>query len=338
MKKIAILLLALWIVFGLFSCQNISQTPNDKLPITEQGEQQNQGNTQDQDDLPKNESIFADNKVYQKIATYAESDVRYRWIQAFLDGNTEACIDLSGFVKTPEEDHCFVGYDSLESLKFGDFSVQEKNRYYTFYQCDQVVLEFNFEVLESECEAFPIGEYSYEVDYGRDAAEWCKSGQLSVPTDKKLLRLVEMITPHIYGEKWQDASNEDTNLAVFLTALDIQKNQTPEQYNIHKDQLKKIAFDVFGISDFVPLSRDAEQNGEYYSSAVGGGFAVSKEIVSEKDEGNFTEIVVQFFSDAMKIVKSHKVKYVFQNTDDFYRLTKVETLKKGAFEPYVWKA
>lgn len=355
MKKVFIFVLITLFLF-LCACQpsivQPEQTP-DRMPNESEKEPQTAEPSPEveQEAPPSGDSqnstdfVVEENDDYRKIAEAAEKeDVRYKWIKAFLDRDVKECADLAGrpwnttFYGEREKSY-EEWYSFLKELEFGVYSVKERTEI-SEWGYEVPIVRFEFEIVKSAYDVFPVGNYVYDVTEGRmSSADWKRIEEKPV-LEKDVGAFLDCLIygiwaqDNIYDEKQQDHYCIVDAFEYFYT-----KNGG-ERENVPKAELEKGVKALFGIEKYVPTYYVETLNSGAYQINGHSGFTTAHRIESVTENGAKTEVVVQYFADIMSMVKSHKVKYVFETQKGDYplRLTSVERISTGVFDPSGWAA
>ncbi len=97
------------------------------------------------------------------------------------------------------------------------------------------------------------------------------------------------------------------------------------------EEFKRIASEEFGVTDFDALGNDSfiRDNGIIESGAMGGGWF--GDFIEVNVDAEQTTVIMQFYSDASRLLKSHKIAYRFGSDGKWLGY---EILEKGPYEPY----
>lgn len=256
----------------------------------------------------------------------------YSWVKAILDKDPAVCTDLAFDFPEGEKRH-EEWYDWLYRIKIGSYSVKIDNGDDPddFYD-DELV--FVFDVVESEYDVFPEGEYSYVVQSGGlFYIWWYPVGEKDFDLDEDIDRAVWRLSVYVWDLDPADVSAWENN-GIFWVAYDMKGADG----KISVEDLADAAYAVFGIEGFDSGGGFAvKQDGVYTIMGRGGDNKMSN-IVDVRKDGNIIEVYVRMYGDLMKTVKSYYVKYVFERTDGEYpyRVLSVKTLDEGVKTPFGW--
>ena len=277
-------------------------------------------------------------KTYEHIKNKADSDVRYRWIKAFLDKDYNTCAELlSVFPKEQqtERDKLYSDwYKILTQLTFGDYSVKETDKF----------LIFSFDIIKSNYYGFNIGSYTYKVTNGVSAAVyWERMDAEQCIVDEDIRSLITIMAPHIWSfENPQDNLNShiDNRIekGIFYVLYFCQNNWLGNNGAIDEADISTGAYEMFGVKDYEPPKSIADYNENGYSLKYLGAPCASFDIVEVKKTGQQHKVYVQFYADSMKVIKSYYVEYIFEKTDSEYRykIQSAEVLDEGTYSPFTW--
>lgn len=130
-------------ILSFISCTSFKNSPNTETES--QGPDTSEYSANDDNKL----------KIYTSLAEiepFIDTDARFGLIYSFITWDTEALEKITNVVPGL--------YNELKTVKFGDFRVKH---HLDMDQDDPESLVFNFEVTESQTDAFPVGTYEYYV-------------------------------------------------------------------------------------------------------------------------------------------------------------------------------
>ncbi|MBQ2730891.1 MAG: hypothetical protein IJF24_02600 [Clostridia bacterium] len=351
MKRICLWMLSLLLLL-LCACQSTltPQAPTDPPPAdevqTETPEQNEDPQEPQQDDEKKKEDEKEETveykSEYEKIEALSEKDPRYRWIKLFLDRDSEGCANFlrDSFPQAngEREEQFDEWFAPLKTLTFGEYSVTEVTREHEYGEYSALI--FEFEVIESSFDTFPVGTYAYEVIHGRMApASWHKEDRLEIQNEDAAT-LFHFVSSHIYSAAATKEPTESAKIGIFDAVKYFYRENGGELGKIPKEELQNGALAIFGVENFVPNDYEATLTDGVYHAIGHGGFSPSHEILEVKEDQNKVVVTAQFYADIMNLSKSHLVRYTIELTDGDYpvRLASVERLEDGVWDPYVWMA
>lgn len=306
--------------------QSSNEFTNNTIEITE--------NTHD-----RNES------EYEFIEKMAENDIRYKWVKAFIDKNSETCANMVQNLPqeywTERNELYFEWYKKIESLEFGEYSVEEINE-----DSSIKTLSFKFEIVKSELDTIPVGTYLYHITEGVIASvHWEKiepnDSVSSIENSSDIVTILTLLTPQIQSFNANDytvTENKQIDSGIYYVLDYCYKNWLGVDYGMTRENIEVGAKQMFGISNYIPPSDITNFNNGVYTSNYLPSYSVAHDILSiEENDGEYS-CYVQFYSDPMKIVKSCKVRYVFEKNNSEYRYTvkSIETVDSGMYSPLVW--
>lgn len=269
---------------------------------------------------------------YDIIKDKAESDLRYRWIKAFLDHDEAVCADLAlmSFSDPTAElqQSIYDWYEYLDEISFGRYQVSEP---------DESTVLFEFFVRESGYDVFPAGKYAYHVYQGLVApVEWKKVQQAPEVENQDALALLNCLVPHVRDMDALTQQTDEAKIAVFNAIRYFHEKDGGDTERIAKRVVEEGARALFGLDEFAVPDSEATANGDYYEILGHGGTAIQHEITKVSEQDGMVELTVQFFADNMNTVKSYLVRYTFAAQEGSFscRLTNVERLEDGVFSPY----
>ncbi len=271
---------------------------------------------------------------YGYICEMAQSDVRFGWVKAFIEKDVTACADMMQIFSEEYWDErnykYYEWFEYLNLIELGGYSVE-----LTKDDNGNDELYFNFEIVKSDYDVFPIGTYRYAVYEGMmSKAAWVRVDKEEPELDEwiseNISYFVQILTLDKASDYWKRAA-DGIYLAVFA-----QKAQTDNLISVEALQAGALA--MFGIEDFVPGDGFALPVDGGYSMKGRGGVVAEFELDKLETDGAKSDIYVQFFADPVHTVKSYYVKYSFEKTDGDhpYKLLSVEVIDEGKYSPFYW--
>lgn len=281
---------------------------------------------------------YAAAEDYDYICEMAESDVRFKWVKAFIEKDIETCVDM---VRTRSEEYWTERdrkyaewFEYLDLIEIGDYSAEIGTAVDTFgYEYEYLM--FSFEITDSDYDVFPVGTYSYRISEGvmSDAA-WTRTDITEPEMDEwfewSMLLYAHILTLDETSEYWDMAS--DAIFQIIHAESNVNGITTEEAF-------KTDAFAAFGIEDYVPNVYGAVAVDGGYTVRAGGGPVAHYRVDKVEQTGGTTDIYLQFYADPMNTVKAYYVKYSFEKIEGKYpyKLLSVDILDEGMYFPFYWK-
>lgn len=280
---------------------------------------------------------------YWERLGYPKDDVIYMYINAFLKGDTSTLEELAWILAG--------AYDEYKTIKLDkNYSVTKE-----IDETGSERIDFNFTVIESGVEYFPIGEYSMRVSDGplgvgmynknqqyneiikgsaTDAVNnWLTFGFAYLLPDYENLSDEEKTwfntstAEYIFYSFAEEVGNEQ-NLDRYISEGGYDWNN---KWTI--EMLQEYVEKYFGIENF-PADAYPMNGGIYDMSMMAHGLhSWCMKYLEETTENDITTVTVQFFVDASCTIKSHTVEYKLQYLDGGYKFLSSTVVYEAVYEP-----
>ena len=316
MKRAALFALSFCLLLPcfLFSCTRTQPSPEGGQTQTSAPEVSNPASEQ---------AVEAEKEV---VFSEAEQDDRYLFLQLFLNRDVDGLCDFLRPTDRSLWENGEERYEELlaplETLKFADYKVEKVADNY-----GRELLDFSFEVKESEWDLFEVGEYLYTVDVGMMSRVWWDQKTPERPkVDDALYPLFCACTNFCWDETALDEIEDWEEVFILESAID---PETPYS----REEIERRASGLFGRDLSLSLEFLQETDGLYVMGGHGG-TNTSHTVLDVKEEGDTTEVLVRFFAEDTRLVESHLVRYRFVKGGDGFSLADAEQLEKGELDPY----
>jgi len=277
----------------------------------------------------------------------AETDVRYKWIVSFLNGDAETCagmtvIDSSYSSEDKEKSEKLMAEElrkTFDGINIGSYSVEKitdenKNEY----------LEFDFKITESDSEIFPVGEYSAIVSewgvFNSPAVYFTKrAGDLKIEDEDEAF-FADQVFDSWYGvTDYPKGNSHSPSLALFYLYEHANGIEETWLTRLTPAQLDEIAAEVYAEGfevDYWPFDYHEGENGEepYYTVRGMGGVVEYYDLISRTENGKTVTYDVVYYAEPMKLIPAKTFRYTVEKTDSVYgfKLTGVEEIASTGLE------
>ncbi len=268
-----------------------------------------------------NQADSSEKDVYSEIEQKSDSDPRYEWIKAFIDGNSIKCAELATpwsveGVDNIKLEQYIEWYKPLETIKLGKYEVEEIN--------DKV--RFTFEIVESDHELLCKGNYSFNVSIGAySEVYWTNENIYEYSeTYNDVVDLVRIFAAYCRDFPCDSKTLEEVFTGVYMCVHYCNTRWFDGDGKLSEYNVSDGAKSLFGLEEYSVPQSVAEYSEGVYSIKQGGIGLVPMDIVKVVTNDGFIEITVRFYEDTMKTVLSSDVKYILIITDNKYKYTFVE--------------
>ncbi len=262
----------------------------------------------------------------------AETDVRYKWIVAFLNGDAETCANMScdaqPYVIEDREKVLEIMTEELRKLFDGitvaDYSVEKitdeyKNEY----------LQFDFKIVASNVEIFPSGDYSVTISrYGLFSPSIYfthREGTVHISDENEAFFANHMFDSWYGVTDYPKGNGFWSSLVLFYLyerAYGVDET-VPGLTRLTPAQLDEIALEVYGegfeVNDWCFEYHDGE-NGEepYYTVRAMGGVVSFYNIISRTENDSIITYDVAYYADPMTLIPAKIFRYTVEKNDSEY--------------------
>ena len=250
----------------------------------------------------------------------------YKTLIAFFTKDTAALASAAGIKKDLLK--------SFDSIKFSSYDIPDTGGI--------APLSVSFTVSESECEAFPCGDYDYVIkSFGAAVHEdfpfWERRNEDLADADADCTKLADSVCRYMlsctYGESGYESLRAEYD-GVIYSIIKADMTMTGS-CSLSADNINKKARELFGISDFNVTD---EQMSTYRGKAEMQSLLLPNVYYEIEDihvNGDTIKYDVRFFGDCMGLTVSHIVAYTFEKADNDYgyRLQSAEVTVRGALQP-----
>ncbi len=293
-----------------------------------------------------------DAAAYAEISGKIDSDVRFRFVKGFIDGDAVATlqalegVDLNLMHDTGFEDWARAFEKYRESFKITRYSATETT-ITNEYGAEEERVVFDFSVYESSNENVPVGERQMIVTISfMDGTVWVKDSAIeaqndelyaAVPADAELvwraIPCYRMISGG-YTDDWpRDILLMDT---IFLTIPGVEYSD--DAPGMTAAQIADAARELFGVDNFDGSKVDLYESDGLYHVMGHGGAMNFYEIVSAERYGDGYVIRLRVYADRAYLIPSDLYEIRIEPSDGIYDWVfgSVETIERGELAPYVF--
>ena len=266
------------------------------------------------------------------ILGYSKDHPCYIYIKAFLEGDTAVLEELAWIPAGAYDEYKTIKLDKNYSINkriFSDFDIQ---------------ILFDFTVIESEVEYFPVGEYSMLVSDGPPGMTMynMNDGPMGDSDYSGAFRALNSWLAFGFTYLLPDYDNLDDEEKAWY-------NSTVSEYifdnfadEVGADKwtnrwtpamLQSYAEKYFGIENF-PDDAYPMDGGiydlRYMAHCLHSWYF---KYIGETAEDDITTVTLQFFADGSKTIKSHTVEYKLQDLDGNYKFLSSAIIYEALYEP-----
>jgi len=253
------------------------------------------------------------------------NDSRYRFLQAFVDGESDA---LENFCASALPKG---SYDAVSDLAFET---------YTAYRIGDDV-GFNVMLSQSDIDSLPVG-----IPLRFTVCEGINGTYLSGGANEPYIHLqvretIDLYLDWSYAYHIPPSDDMDESFRWSITEyLCARRGKTRADGSTVMSEAELIADaeTYLGISSFTPDDRHRHADG-LYDILPHGGHGIVYDILSAEpsESGQGTSVTVRFYADASKIVNSHLYRYELKLTDEGqYAFVGCERIEESVHEPLRW--
>ena len=260
----------------------------------------------------------------------AETDFRYKTIVAFLQKDVEelAAMDWAGYGETSIADEML---SEIRSITFGSCSVTE--------QPAPDTLRFQFEITESDCSYFPVGQYDYDVKGGIGNPYWRNRKVVDCPADLEICHAMAQryVSYSFYYQNTVEGSHCDEGVFMSIFAKFYREHEEyTYETGIPAEYIRTTAYEIFGIDDFTPPETESIAIDGGYQTMPRGGLTMTCDLMQIQTEDDSLKFVFQLYADYGGIVPSHTVEVSFAKAEgDFgYVFGSAKITSAGAYAPF----
>ncbi len=255
----------------------------------------------------------------ERINTNYEGQL-LKFAQALVRGDTSRLEELSGVESGM--------YDELSDIVFGRHLIKLD------YTTPEPKLILWVNIIEGLDGMLSSGIHCYTIEFGLFGIRM--TDELNAEAEKRgnSAEVIRLLLNSSYYQDIPTSDEMDDDHRWCLTEYIMFCLSDSGKDDFTLDELQAYAKNYFGIENFTPSSRN-ELDG-LYRILPHGGITQCGDIVSVNENGDYSEVTVQYYSDYNYLAKSDVYLYRLKKIDGRWGIVSSERISEGRFKPMVW--